>query len=84
MFDVQLTQTYLNLSQYSVRYVILTYDSKSKTIHLEVSQNDKWISTVSKKKKESNHELKWDDDTTKSKCDCFVVFSFDNFPWISV
>ena len=51
MFDVQLTQTYLNLSQYSVRYVILTYDSKSKTIHLEVSQNDKWISNVSKKKK---------------------------------
>ena len=51
MFDVQLTQTYLNLSQYSVRYVILTHDSKSKTIHLEVSQNDKWISIVSKKKK---------------------------------
>ena len=50
MFDVQLTQTYLNLSQYSVRYVILTHDSKSKTIHLEVSQNDKWISIVSKKK----------------------------------
>ena len=58
MFDVQLTQTYLNLSQYSVRYVILTHDSKSKTIHLEVSQNDKLISIVSKKKKESNHELK--------------------------
>ena len=52
MFDVQLTQTYL--SQYSVRYVILTHDSKSKTIHLEVSQNDKWISIVSKKKKKKN------------------------------
>ena len=79
-----LLQTSQCLSQYSVRYVILTHDSKNKTIHLEVSQNDKLISIVSKKKKESNHELKWDDDTTKSKGDCFVVFSFDDFPWISV
>lgn len=53
-----LLQTSQCLSQYSVRYVILTHDSKSNTIHLEVSQNDKLISIVSKKKKESNHELK--------------------------
>lgn len=46
-----LLQTSQYLSQYSVRYVILTHDSKSKTIHLEVSQNDKLISIVSKKKK---------------------------------
>ena len=38
-------QTSQCLSQYSVRYVILTHDSKSKTIHLEVSQNDKLITT---------------------------------------
>ena len=40
-----LLQTPQYLSQYSVRYVILTHDSKSKTIHLEVSQNDKSITT---------------------------------------
>lgn len=58
MRSCTLLQTSQCLSQYSVRYVILTHDSKRKTIHLEVSQNDKLISIVSKKKKESNHELK--------------------------